>query len=199
MLQVALSDPELTLEALKSACEEAIETGRQQEQLLEALLILARSQRGLEHREQVDLAAVATEVACAHEAEAAGRSLDLSIQAEPAIVSGDAPLLRRLCANLVENAIRYNVQDGNVRIVVRKQGEEAMLKVVNTGPAVPPDEITRLLQPFQRASGERTGTPQGLGLGLSIVRAIAAAHQADLTLRPGQPGGLNIAVTFRHP
>jgi signal transduction histidine kinase len=196
-LQVALSDPGLTLDTLRSACEEAIDTGRQQEQLIEALLILARSQRGLEHREQVDLAAMVTEVARAREADAARRGLHLGVRAEPAIVSGDAPLLRRLSANLVENAFRYNVPDGNVQVVVRKHGAGALLKVANTGPVVPPGEVGRLLQPFQRASSDRTGSHAGLGLGLSIVKAIAAAHGADLTLRSKPTGGLEVEVMFR--
>jgi signal transduction histidine kinase len=196
-LQVALSDPGLTLDALRSACEEAIDTGRQQEQIIEALLILARSQRGLEHSEQADLAAIVTEVARAHEADAAGRGLHLVISTEPAIVSGDAPLLARLGSNLVENALRYNIQDGHVQVVVRSQGEGALLKVVNTGPVVRPDEIGRLLQPFQRASGDRAGLHDGLGLGLSIVKAIAVAHGADLTLHPRETGGLDVQIVFR--
>jgi signal transduction histidine kinase len=196
-LQVALSDPGLTLDALRSACEEAIDTGRQQEQIIEALLTLARSQRGLEHSEQADLAAIVTEVARVHEADAADRGLHLVIWTEPAIVSGDAPLLARLASNLVENAFRYNVQGGNVQVVVGKQGEGALLRVANTGPVIPPDEVSRLLQPFQRASSDRTGTHDGLGLGLSIVKAIAAAHGADLTLRPMEMGGLEVEIVFR--
>ncbi len=154
-LQVALSDPGLTLDALRSACEEAIDTGRQQEQIIEALLTLARSQRGLEHSEQADLAAIVTEVARVHEADAVDRGLHLVIWTEPAIVSGDAPLLARLASNLVENAFRYNVQGGNVQIVVGKQREGALLRVANTGPVIPPDEVSLLLQPFQRASSDR--------------------------------------------
>jgi signal transduction histidine kinase len=195
-LQVALGDPDLTLDTLRSACEEAIDTGRQQEQIIEALLTLARSQRGLEHREQVDLAAIATKVAHAHQTGDASRGLHLGIWTEPAIVSGDAPLLERLCSNLVENAFRYNIEDGNVQLVVRKYAEGALLKVVNTGPVVPPPDVRRLLEPFQRAPGDRAGTHDGLGLGLSIVKAIAAAHEADLTLHPRHTGGLDIEVAF---
>jgi signal transduction histidine kinase len=195
-LQVALSDPELTLGALRSACEEAIETGRQQERLIEALLTLARSQRGLEHRAQVDLAALVTEVGRIYETDAAGRGLHLGIRAEPAIVSGDAPLLERLSANLVENALQYNVVGGNVRVIVWNQGKTALLKVANTGPVVSPDEVSRLLRPFQRAPGDRIGTHDGLGLGLSIVKAITAAHGADLTLHPKETGGLDVEIVF---
>ena len=196
-LQVALSDPDLTLDTLRSACEEAIETGRQQERLIEALLTLARSPRGLEHREQVDIAAIVTEVARAYEASAAARGLHLRIWTEPAIVSGDASLLERLGTNLVENALRYNVHDGSVQVTVRKQGETASFKVTNTGPVVPPDEVSRLLQPFQRASSDRIGAHDGLGIGLSIVKAIAAAHGAALTLNPKKSGGLDVEIAFR--
>jgi signal transduction histidine kinase len=198
-LQVALSDPGLTLETLRAACEEAIDTGRHQEHLIEALLILARSQRGLEHREPADLAAIVTEVAGAHQEAAAMRGVRLHIRTEPATVSGDAPLLERLVSNLVQNALQYNVQDGEVLVAVQQAGAETLLKVTNTGPVVPGDQISRMLQPFQRVAAQRIAEPDGLGLGLSIVQAIAAAHHAELYLSPRRPGGLDIDVRFRRP
>jgi K+-sensing histidine kinase KdpD len=70
------------------------------------------------------------------------------------------------------------------------------LTVANTGPPVPPDQVHRLLEPFQRATPERTANPNGLGLGLSIVAQIAEAHGANLDVRPGPEGGLTVTVNF---
>ena len=98
-------------------------------------------------------------------------------------------------ANLVENGIRHNLPDGTVTLSVRAQDDQAVLEVANTGPVVPADEVQRLLQPFQRLTQERVGA-DGLGLGLSIVSAIAAAHQATLDITPRSEGGLDVRVRF---
>ena len=197
MLQVALADPELTLESLRAVCEDVIDSGRQQEQLIEALLTLARSQRGLEVREPLDLAAIAAEVAHGREPAATTRGLDLEVTTIAAPATGDPQLVARLVANLVDNAIFHNQPGGNVRVLVHPEGGQACLQVTNTGPRVPDDQIGRLLQPFQRYDADRVkGADDGLGLGLSIVAAIATAHRALLTVRPGEDGGLDVRVRF---
>jgi len=74
----------------------------------------------------------------------------------------------------------------------------AVLSVSNTGPAVPAAAVDRLLRPFQRLGADRTGHAEGLGLGLSIVQAIAQAHGAALVVRPQPGGGLRVEVSFPH-
>jgi signal transduction histidine kinase len=200
MLQVALADPELTLDSLRAVCEDVLDAGRQQEQLIEALLTLARSQRGLDRREPLDLATVATEVAQGLEPAATTRGLTLAVSAVPAPTSGDPQLVARLVSNLIENGVHHNLPGGNVRVEVHTQGRQACLGVSNTGPPVPADQIPRLLQPFQRNAADRVkGHDDGLGLGLSIVAAIANAHRARLTVRPGRTGGLDVRVLFPPP
>jgi signal transduction histidine kinase len=71
--------------------------------------------------------------------------------------------------------------------------------VTNTGPLVPPDQIPRLLQPFQRIASDRVGDSEGLGLGLSIVAAIANAHGAVLDVSSRDEGGLDVTVCFAEP
>jgi len=71
--------------------------------------------------------------------------------------------------------------------------------VINTGPVIPAAEVGRLLRPFQRFGTERTSHSEGLGLGLSIVQAIAQAHGAALTIRPQPGGGLQAEVSFPQP
>ena len=179
LLQVALADPDITLDSLRAACQEAIDAGKDQAQLIDALLTLARSQRGLDHREPVDLTAVVNDALNAHEPSAAARGLQVDATLDDAKVSGDARLIYRLVSNLVDNAIRYNITGGRVEVKLAASTTEATLTVTNTGPPVPPDQVSRLLEPFQRAAPDRTASPNGLGLGLSIVADIAEAHGAE--------------------
>jgi signal transduction histidine kinase len=196
MLQVTLADPGLTLDGLRAACEDVIDSGRQQEQLIEALLTLARSQRGLDHKEELDLAAIAGDVAEArrHTATAGGLQLDLALR--PAHLLGDAQLIQRLVANLLDNALHYNRAGGSVRVITEEGVAGGRLIVTNTGPVVPQDQIARLLEPFQRIAPGRAGEYEGFGLGLSIVHAIAKAHGAGLLVTGGGEGGLNVEIRF---
>jgi signal transduction histidine kinase len=114
----------------------------------------------------------------------------------PAPVLGDARLLERLAANLIDNAIRHNTPRGQIHIQVTASGGRPRLTVTNTGPVIPPGQISRLLQPFQRLPTTRPADGEGLGLGLSIVAAIAKAHHATLTINPGSHGGLIIDISF---
>jgi signal transduction histidine kinase len=195
-LQVTLADPALTLPALRAACEEVIDNGRQQEQLLEALLTLARSERGLDRQQPLDLAVIAAGIASSRTQTAATAGLHLHLALGPAPVFGDPPLIERLVANLLDNALRYNHAGGSVHLATEDQPGGGRLTVTNTGPVVPDDQITRLLEPFQRITPSRTGQHDGLGLGLSIVQAITTAHRARLHINAGEGGGLRIEIRF---
>ena len=184
------------MRTFRTTCQQVLEESEQQEQLIDALLALAQGQRGIDAREQMDLAAVAGEVIGAHEGEAAARGVHIDVSLETAPVTGDRRLIERLVSNLVDNALRYNRPGGSARVAVRAGAGEAELAVTNTGPVVPAEEVDRLLQPFQRLAGDRVGHRTGLGLGLSIVAAIANAHAAPLDVRPGAEGGLDISVRF---
>jgi signal transduction histidine kinase len=173
--------------------------GEQQERLIEALLTLSRSQRGLDHREPFDLAAVARDVLLARRAEARRHDLRIDARLDPAPTSGDVRLGERLIANLVDNAIRHNVPGGRIAVETVTTAHGATLSVANSGPEVPPAEIDRLLQPFERLADGRRGSQgerPGLGLGLSIAQAIATAHAASLAVRARTGGGLEIDAVF---
>ncbi len=199
LLEMIIADPHATVESFRATCRQVLEEGEQQEQLIDSLLILARSQRGLERREPLDLALVTADVLRAHEADAAARGLRFERSLEPAPLSGDRRLIERLVSNLVENAFRHNIPQGRVRVTVRSVDGHATLTVTNTGAVVPPGDVERLLQPFQRMSQERTGEHDGLGLGLSIVQAIAGAHDAAFAVRAEFGGGLDVEVSFPVP
>jgi len=196
LLQVALADPDITVDSLRAACQEVIDADKYQARLIDALLILARSQRGLDRREPVDLTAAVNDALDAQEAAAAARGLRVDATLDKARVPGDARLVSRLAANLVDNAIRYNITGGLVAVKLAASANRAVLTVTNTGAVVPPLQASRLLEPFQRAAPDRTASPDGLGLGLSIVADIARAHEAGLEVRPQPEGGLAVTVSF---
>jgi len=197
LLQVALADPDADARALRSTCEEALELSGQQERLIDALLTLATSERGVESWEPFDLAQLTQDVVHGRQHDAASHGVQLGATFQSAIAAGDPDLVASLVANLLDNAIRHNVADGTVEISTSATADGARLSVSNTGAVVPFVEVDRLFQPFQRLGDQRVGQADGHGLGLTIVKAIATAHGANLTARPGPHGGLDIQVTFR--
>jgi signal transduction histidine kinase len=206
LLEVALRDPGSSPESLRATCRRVLAAGAEQERLIEALLTLARGQRGSGRREPLDLAAVTRDVLAARGTEVAARELSMDVTLAPALLAGDPPLAERAVANLIDNALRHNVPDGTVRVTVGTESGRAVLTVDNTGPVVPPGDVNRLLQPFQRRAPSRTGSRQdrgtdigadgGVGIGLSIVQAIAVAHGATLTLAARPGGGLSVELAF---
>jgi signal transduction histidine kinase len=196
LLEMVMSDPRATVQTFRATCEQVLEEGEHQEQLIDALLALAHGQRGIDQPRPMDLAEVAREVIDAHETELAVQALTLELSLRPAPISGDRRLVERLISNLVENAIRHNVPNGTVRLSVDATDGNGALLISNTGPVVPSREIERLLQPFQRLGADRVGRGDGVGLGLSIVAAIANAHEAKLAVAACPRGGLDIEVLF---
>ena len=194
VLQVALRDPDASVASLRAACDEVLQLGEQQQELIDALLTLAGSERGISRAEPFDLADVAGTVIA-----------DVKIDARlgPAPAEGDPRLAESLVANLVGNAIRHNVPGGWASITTQTDGGRAVLRVSNSGPVIPPAEVDRLFQPFQRLGDERVrrrhSRDGGHGLGLAIVRAIAVAHGAELTAHARPEGGLDITVRFPAP
>jgi signal transduction histidine kinase len=199
IIQVALADPRATAASLRAAHQRVLASGAEEERLIDALLTLARGQAGVEHREPLDLAAVTGQILAGRRSEAAARGLEIRSELSPAVAIGDPALIERLIANLVDNAIRHNVDGGFVGVSTVTRDGRAVLGVANSGPTVPEPEIARLFQPFQRMAPERTGHGEGTGLGLSIVQAIAEAHAAPVAARPRSEGGLDVAVTFPAP
>jgi len=192
--EVALASPEAYSASLRRAHELASE--QHLEQLIDGLLALTRGQAGLERRERLDLAALISQAVPADESQPPGFDLKIHTTLDTAPTAGDRRLLEQLIANLIDNALRHNVPGGQVEITTGTRDRHAFLAIENTGPTIPPDEIPRLFQPFQRLGAARTRHENGHGLGLSIVQAIANAHRAELRARPRPDGGMIIAVSF---
>jgi signal transduction histidine kinase len=196
MLQVALDDPGTTAETWRGVAWEVLASNTEQESLIEALLTLASGEGGLGQRELVDLAAITGEILRARRSGFGRQGLRVQAGLRPAALDGDPLLAERLVANLVDNAVRHNIAGGQVEISTATRDGRAVLTVANTGPAIPAEAVGRLFQPFLRLDGRRMHHDNGHGLGLSIVRAIAAAHGASITARARPGGGLAIDVTF---
>ena len=196
VVEVALADPGRSRETLETACQRVLAAGQQQERLIEALLTLARSQRGLDEYERVDLAALASQTAASRSREASQRDIKVTVADSPAACLGNTRLAERLITNLVDNAIRHNHAGGRVIVRTMTGSGQAVLSVANTGPVIQPAEVPWLFEPFRRRGGRRTGDSESPGLGLSIVGAIAAAHNASVWVSAQPEGGLDIQVRF---
>ncbi|HLY35925.1 MAG TPA: HAMP domain-containing protein, partial [Candidatus Limnocylindria bacterium] len=144
LLQVALADPDASASRLRATCGELLASGREQEQLIDALLTLATSERGLETRQPVDLAVAAQVVLESMRSEAERVGVEVTTALGTAGTSGDPTLIERMIVNLLDNAIHYNEPGGRVEVRSATAAAEAVLSVTNTGPWVPPGEIERL-------------------------------------------------------
>jgi signal transduction histidine kinase len=202
LLEIALSDHDATVHALQTNNKRLLAAGEQQEQLIEALLTLARSERAGEPAEPLDLAAISRELLRLREPTISDHGLHLATSLASAPITGDRHLTERLIANLLDNAIRHNTPSGHIEIQTTLQNatgassDHAVITVANSGPLISTADMNRLFEPFQRLDPQRHARNDGSGLGLSIVRAIATAHHATITAQPLPHGGLKVQVSF---
>ena len=189
-IDVVLGNPDSTPDDLRGMAVDNRAAVDHAEHLIGALLLLARNERGLTIREDVDLATTAEDVLDFADVG------DCRVHAvlEPAVISGDPVLSMRLVANLVDNAARYNVPGGDIWITTRGTADGSQLTVANTGPVIGASEAGRIFQPFERLS-DRT-SHDGFGLGLAIVASIAAVHGGTAAALPRPDGGLCVTVTI---
>ncbi|MFD8475409.1 sensor histidine kinase [Streptomyces globisporus] len=205
-IQIGLDDP--SPEDLVRTRQTLLDTNRRSERLIEGLLVLARSERGLatDEREVVRLDHVVREETARYPAARSGggdgpegRGVggggpEVNVSMAACSVRGNRLLLAQLVANLLANAVTYNVPGGSVQVALSKEGA---LLVCNTGPVVSEADVAGFFEPFRRGEGRDRMGP-GSGLGLSIVRSIAVAHGGTVTAVPGPEGG-GLAVTVRLP
>jgi signal transduction histidine kinase len=196
LLQVALADPDASSESLRLACEEVLALGERQERLIDALLTLASSEQGIEYREPFGLAVVVEGVVASRRELAARVGVVLQVSLALAPTSGETSLIESLVANLLDNALEYNVPGGTVEVATSHSGGESRLAISNTGPVVAAADVDRLFGAFQRLGADRTSRSSGHGLGLAIVKAIAEAHGAVVTAVPRPEGGLHVLVSW---
>ena len=183
---------------LELLAAQLLETNERNERLIEGLLALSESDRGLISRTPLRLDRITAEVLDAHRARAEAAGVTITSELAPRVVIGEQVLLERLVSNLVQNAVRYNRPDGTIDVQV---GDDPALIVTNTGDDVPAEAVSALFEPFRRLSNRdrlvdssATSLSRGAGLGLSIVQAVAHAHGGRATARTRDGGGLAIRV-----
>ncbi|MBB5960018.1 signal transduction histidine kinase [Saccharothrix tamanrassetensis] len=190
LIEVSITRPGASADA-RQLGGELLEVNARHERLIEGLLSLADAETELTVRTPTDLAEISRHVLRQSGADAVG--VEVLRNLEPATVAGDPVLLERLVRNLVDNAVKHNHAGGWLEV----RSRDSVLVVANTGPEVRPYEVEGLFRPFRRLDRVRTTTGErGLGLGLSIVRAIAAAHGGAVTATPRADGGLEVVVRF---
>jgi signal transduction histidine kinase len=197
-LDVTLSDPTADVEELRRMGAVVAAAAERAQRLVNSLLTLARLQAvgggELEMTEQVDLAALVPGALHAVAAEAEEKGVRIETEIEDAVTTGDPRLLERLIGNLVENAIRHNVQNGWLRITTGQTNDKVWLHVANGGTVIPNGDVDGLFEPFRRGSDKVRTATRGAGLGLAIVRLIVEAHHGRLQAAAPPFGGLAVRV-----
>jgi signal transduction histidine kinase len=199
LLEVALTDPGVS-DDLKAVGRTLLATNARHERLIDGLLLLARTERELTTRTPVDLSDVTTTVLeSVHRADSLPE-VTMTTELTPARTIGDPVLLEHLVSNLVENALKHNIDgdgDGAPGEVIVRTGVLdgfAAVQVENTGPIIPGYEVDRLFEPFRRLHTDRVESAKGAGLGLSIVRSVVNAHRGMVYAVPRAGGGLIVTV-----
>jgi signal transduction histidine kinase len=176
---------------LEPALRRALRATSQSERLISALLVLARSRTELTGSDRIDLAAVVSDQLDELADAAALRGLTVARELEEAAVVGEPALVERAVRNLLDNAIRHNVENGDLRVTLRVDDGLAVLEVANSGASLTRAGAAMLAEPFHRGDHSRLeGDRDGVGLGLAIVTSIAGAHGGGLDLEPRDGGGL---------
>ncbi|QTL05989.1 HAMP domain-containing protein [Aquabacter sp. L1I39] len=176
----------------RAALETTIEESDGLIRTFDALLMIARAEAGQARGNMVDLdlAAIVENVAELYEPLADEQGLDLTVSTEPVDVHGVRELLAQALANLVDNAIKYGTSAdgsrGRIEVTLRREGDEAVIGVRDTGPGIPASDRDRVLERFVRLDASRSRP--GSGLGLSLVSAVARLHGGRIVLEDGAPG-----------
>jgi signal transduction histidine kinase len=194
--EVQLAKRQSTPEQWQAMAHRVLAATGRAERMLDGLLALARSDSGVIAEQTHDLAIAAAAALSEADSEAEHAELTVTTDLRPAPVTGDPALLDRLVSNLVDNAVRHNHPGGWVEVVTARGDREASVTVRNSGDAVPPAEVDRLFEPFQRLTSQRTASARSTGLGLAIVRSIVGAHGGTVIAAPNADGGLTVTVTL---
>jgi signal transduction histidine kinase len=195
-LEVTLDGKAAETESLRAMGQVIRDAVARSERLVDGLLALAESERGIDRTERFDLAELVGP-ALSHVADSvreAGIQTAATLHAAP--VTGSRVLLERLVENLADNGVRHNRPGGWLTVLTACRGESVTLIVENSGPPITADQAASLFEPFRRLYADRVGSARGSGLGLSIVRSVARAHAGEATASPVAGGGLRVTVTL---
>jgi signal transduction histidine kinase len=191
-VDVALADPAASRQELRTMGEAVREMIDRCEQLIESLLVLARSEAAAGHTETVDISALAADCITDLRARADDAQVGVAVDLEPSWTRGEPALLERMIANLIDNGIQHNERGGVLEVSTSARGDRVRLRVLNGGSRIDPSVARTLTEPFNRLDRDHPG----FGLGLSIVQSVVDAHRGELEVRAPDTGGLDIRVSL---
>lgn len=194
MLEVALADPDADAVQLRAVASRVLETNRRSIETVAALLDLAElDERAIGHH-PVDAVPLVRSALSEEQSGIEARSLTVLDDLPPSLqMSADAVLLRQAVSNLVRNAVRHNLDGGELRLRAIEAGDVRVLIIENTGVVLTRDLVDSLAEPFVRGVGRIAGD-RGHGLGLAIVKSVARALGGELRLTPREGGGLVVEL-----
>lgn len=194
--EVTLSGSERSEAEYRDALSVVAQQGSRLTRLVSDMLILARADgggypivvAGLDMRALLD--------ECVQELtpRAAEKGIVVRCLLSPVLFTGDDALLRRLCSNLLDNAIAYTPGGGSVHVTLERSGETMVLSVADTGPGIPLEDHERVFERFVRLDPARAAG--GVGLGLAIVRWVADVHRGSVRIVSGPGAGCTVVATF---
>jgi heavy metal sensor kinase len=204
---LAIMQAEATLALSKERTEDdyrkSLETISQESSYMSSvigkLLFLARSDAGKEQLtfENVDIKNLIVELSTNIEALAQDKGIKFAVDAqENLIVNGDKVKLRQLFINILENAIRYTPNDGNISVSAAKKDENALVAISDTGIGIPPEHLPHIFERFYRVDKARSRAEGGVGLGLAIAKYIAESHGGKIELESQVGKGTTFKITI---
>jgi signal transduction histidine kinase len=200
MLNEMLSMSSLPVENARDQIEHIRQTARRLTEMVEELIADARADAvDISVRAyRPDFGVLVAEVAESNRKLAAAKDQELDVQVEPDLkVEGDTERLREAVDNLVSNAVKYSPLGGRIDVCVRREGDEAVVRVTDEGPGLSPEDTDRVFGRFQRLSAKPTGGESSTGLGLSIAKRIIDLHNGRIFVEsPDQPGGAIFAIAL---
>jgi signal transduction histidine kinase len=165
------------------------------DRLLESFLTLGRAQHGeFTDRRAVSLEQIVSSTLAEHELEIAAKRIEVEQDLRGCVVGGSPTLLSRMVENVIDNGVRHNTPGGWIRVELAPRDDRVHLTVESGGVLLDDGHVRELTRPFRRLAPVRTGSDNGVGLGLSIVAAIAAAHSGTLELHARPQGGLRVVI-----
>jgi signal transduction histidine kinase len=184
------NDPEAGRAALAACIEECDRVAA----TLTALMDISEAETGTMalRAEDLDVASLLRETAELYEVTAEDKGIALTTDAPSDLrVRGDRARLRQALANLTDNAVKYTPRGGHVWLRARREGNQVVLESADDGPGIAPEDLPHVFDRLYRS--DRSRSERGLGLGLSLVRAIARAHGGEATVSSAPGAG----ATFR--
>lgn len=195
-LDVTLDGQHTDTESLRAMGQVIRGAVTRSERLVDGLLALAESERGIDRTEPVDLAELVGPALGQVAADARAAGIRTAVTLHAALVTGRRVLLERLVENLADNGVRHNRPGGWLAMLTASHGDTVTLVAESSGPPITADQAASLFEPFRRLHADRVGSARGSGLGLSIVRAVARAHGGEATASPVAGGGLRVTVSL---